>query len=132
MSVEPSKSTSRRDPFPLRAPFQPAADAAARRRRAFVAMSELALALFGWALVAGAVTGAIAAWRRDGAPRLPAAAGIALALLAMFVSTRSGTLDVVPLTLLFGVVVGGLPFWAAYRLARRLVDRARPAARREP
>lgn len=83
-------------------------------------MLDLALALLGFALAAGFVTGAVAARRRDGAPGIGAAFGLYLGALAMLVSTRAGTLDAVPLTLVAATVIGGGPFWLAYRMARRL------------
>lgn len=70
------------------------------------------LALSG--LAAGLVTGAVAGWKGLPARSFWPGFGIYLGLLALAASTRAGTLDVVPLALVFAAAGGIVPFASAW------------------
>ncbi|MBX9610723.1 MAG: hypothetical protein K2X51_03770 [Burkholderiales bacterium] len=88
-------------------------------------MVEIALSLAALALVAGAVAGVAAGFRPDRVPGFGVAFGIYLGLLAMAASTWAQSMDILPLTLVYGAVTGALPFAATFWGLRRLVVRYR-------
>ncbi len=81
------------------------------------------LAMFGGA--GGAVFGAIAGWRSAEPLRLGIAFLIYLGLLCVVASTWTGSLEIVPLTLVLGAAAGILPFGAVFLVMRGIVTRLR-------
>lgn len=81
------------------------------------------LAMLGGA--GGAVFGAIAGWRAAEPLRLGIAFLIYLGLLCVVASTWAGSLEIVPLTLVFGAAAGILPFAAGFLVVRGIVTRLR-------
>lgn len=84
------------------------------------------------ALAGGLVAGAVAGWRGQSAAAIGPAFGIWLGLLSLVVSTRAGTLEVVPLLLALAVASGIVPFAAAWFGARWLVGHAQRRRRGRP
>ncbi len=93
-------------------------------------MVEIALSLAALALVAGAVAGVAAGFRPDKVAGFGVAFGIYLGLLAMTASTWAQSMDILPLTLVYGAVTGALPFAATFWGARKFVAQYR--SRRGP
>lgn len=93
-------------------------------------MVEIALSLAALALVAGAVAGVAAGFRPDKLPGFGVAFGIYLGLLAMAASTWAQSMDILPLTLVYGAITGALPFAATFWGLRKFVGRVR--SRRGP
>jgi hypothetical protein len=104
-----------------------AADVRAQGTTTVVAQFLVMAALFG-----GALSGAWAGIRGPKAIRLWPAFLVYLGLLSMVASTWAGSLEIVPLTLLFGAIAGIAPFAASFFLLRHLVlwirDRLRSRA----
>ncbi|WP_418318991.1 hypothetical protein [Piscinibacter sakaiensis] len=65
-------------------------------------------------LLGGAVAGAVSGFLQARPAAFWPAFGIYLGLLAMLASTRAGSLEIVPLALVFGAVAGIVPFAAAW------------------
>lgn len=93
-------------------------------------MVEIALSLAALALVAGAVAGVVAGFRPDRVPGFGTPFGIYLGLLAMAASTWAQSMDILPLTLVYGAITGVLPFAATFWGLRKFVGRVR--SRRVP
>jgi len=88
-------------------------------------MVEIALSLAALALVAGAVAGVAAGFRPDKVAGFGTPFGIYLGLLAMTASTWAQSMDILPLTLVYGAVTGVLPFAATFWGARKFVAQYR-------
>jgi hypothetical protein len=88
-----------------------------------VAAAAEVLAIIG--LAGGAVCGALAAWYRPGTIRFANAFLIYLGVLCAVASTWAESLEIVPLTLVFGSVAGILPFAAGFLALRRAVGHLR-------
>jgi len=88
-------------------------------------MVEIALSLAALALVAGAVAGVAAGFRPDRVPGFGTPFGIYLGLLAMAASTWAQSMDILPLTLVYGAITGALPFAATFWGARKFVAQYR-------
>jgi hypothetical protein len=73
----------------------------------------------------GLTLGAIAGWIGANRLRLWPSFGIYLGIVCVVASTRFGSMEVVPLTLVFGAAAGVLPYAASYLIARGLVARLR-------
>lgn len=86
------------------------------------------LALLG--LAGGAAAGAIAGWRSHPRSAFWPGFGVYLGLLSVTASTRAGSLEVVPLTLVLGAGAGILPFALAWFALRAGVAALQRAARR--
>lgn len=85
-------------------------------------MASLLLALLVFSLVAGAVGGIAAALWPQRQVRMGPAFLVYLGLVAVLATTMSQTLDVLPLSLIYGAAVGALPFGAAFLAARKAVS----------
>jgi hypothetical protein len=86
---------------------------------------SLLLALLAFSFVSGAVGGIAAALRPQGRVRIGPAFLVYLGLVAVLATTLSQSLDLLPLTLIYGAAVGALPFGAAFLAARQLVSMLR-------
>ena len=106
-----------------------AADVQAQTTAAIIGQFLAAVALFG-----GALCGAWAGCREQKAISFWLAFAVYLGLLSVVASTWSGSLEIVPLVLLFGAFAGIVPFAASFLLVRYLVVlvRARLQSRAVP
>lgn len=83
------------------------------------------LALLGAA--GGVLAGLWAGWRPAGAVRFRSAFLVYLGLVSVAASTWSGSMEIVPLTLALGALVGIVPFGLGFVLCRAALQRARAA-----
>lgn len=104
-----------------------AASSAFARDNTLVLGQTLAIA----GCLGGTCAGLLAAWLGPRQLRFWPSFGVYVGILVVVASTWAGTMEIVPLTLVLGSLVGLLPYAACFFLARRALVWLRAAVRRK-